>query len=142
MTAGTRSLDCQAKDSLQAEQGCDSGNHPSNGFWVFQYKLSKETREAFLDFSGGRIDFGKRDGIGGWIGSSGVRGQPTGGPLRRSADQLWNAGLQTLVGKAGECPNRVIEPRSDTIRFSSAVKEFSIVFIGGARGLIAGLPSR
>jgi hypothetical protein len=97
---------------------------------VFQYKLSKETREAFLDFSGGRIDFGKKDGVGGGLVLAVYEGTPPAGLFVGQQTNVGKPALRRAWEKLANAPNRVIEPRSDTIRFSSAVKEFSIVFIG------------
>jgi hypothetical protein len=102
----------------------------TNGFWVFQYKLSKEIKEAFLDFRGGRIDFGKKDGVGGGLVLAVYEGSP---PASLFVGQQPGFGTPTFRRaweKLANATNRVIESRSDTIRFRSAVKEFSIVFIG------------
>jgi len=102
----------------------------ANGFWVFQYKLGKETREAFLDFSGGRIDFGKKDGVGGGLVLAVYEGSPPAGLFVAQQTNFGTPAFRRSWEKLANSPNRLIEPRSDTIRFSSAVKEFSIVFIG------------
>ena len=144
--SGTRSGSSEQKYlGLNRWQQTDASSHilkwesdetnTTNGFWVFQYKLSKEIKEVFLDFRGGKIDFGKKDGVGGGLVLAVYEGSPPAGLF---------VGQQTAVGKPtfgkptfsraweklANAPNRVIEPRSDNIRFSSAVKEFSIVFIG------------
>ena len=102
----------------------------ANGFWVFQYKLSKETREAFLDFRGGRIDFGKKDGVGGGLVLAVYDGSPPAGLFVGQQTTFGTPAFRRAWEKLANAPNRVIEPRADTIRFSSAVKEFSIVLIG------------
>lgn len=102
----------------------------TNGFWVFQYKLSKETKEAFLDFSGGRIDFGKKDGVGGGLVLAVYEGSPPAGLFVGQQTSFGTPTFRRAWEKLANAPNRIIEPRSDTIRFRSAVKEFSIVFIG------------
>jgi len=102
----------------------------ANGFWVFQYKLSKATKEAFLDFRGGRIDFGKKDGVGGGLVLAVYEGSPPAGLFVGQQTSFGTPTFRRAWEKLANAPNRLIEPRSDTIKFRSAVKEFSIVFIG------------
>jgi hypothetical protein len=139
--SGTRSGSNEQKYlGLNRWQQTDASSHTlkwesdkantTNGFWVFQYKLSKETREAFLDFSGGRIDFGKKDGVGGGLVLAVYEGTPPAGLFVGQQTNVGKPALRRAWEKLANAPNRVIEPRSDTIRFSSALKEFSIVFIG------------
>jgi len=102
----------------------------ANGFWVFQYKLSKETKEAFLDFRGGRIDFGKNEGVGGGLVLAVYEGSPPAGLFVGQQTNFGTQAFRRAWEKLANAPIRIIEPRADTIRFRSAVKEFSIVFIG------------
>lgn len=103
----------------------------TNGFWVFQYKLSNETKEVILDLRGLRIDFGKEGGSGGGLVLAVYEGSP---PASLFAGQQPGFGTPKLrrdfLEKPAKGLTRVIEQLSDTIRFSSAVKEFSIVLIG------------
>ena len=139
--SGTRSGSNEQKYlGLNRWQQTDASSHTlkwesdkantTNGFWVFQYKLSKETREAFLDFRGGRIDFGKKDGIGGGLVLAVYEGSLPPGLFVGQQTNFGKPAFRRAWEKLANAPNRLIEPRSDTIRFGSAVKEFSIVFIG------------
>ena len=139
--SGTRSGSSEQKYlGLNRWQQTDASSHAmkwesdqantANGFWVFQYKLGKETKEAFLDFRGGRIDFGKKDGVGGGLVLAVYEGSPPAGLFVGQQTSFGRPTFRRAWEKLANAPNRVIEPRSDTIRFSSAVKEFSIVFIG------------
>ena len=139
--SGTRSGSSEQKYlGLNRWQQTDASSHTlkwesdeantANGFWVFQYKLSKATKEAFLDFRGGRIDFGKKDGVGGGLVLAVYEGSPPAGLFVGQQTNFGTPAFRRAWEKLANAPNRVVEPRSDTIRFRSPVKEFSIVFVG------------
>src|SRR2546426_9863584 len=97
--------------SLRVMDSADASSHTlkwesdeantANGFWVFQYKLSKATKEAFLDFRGGRIDFGKKDGVGGGLVLAVYEGSPPAGPFVGAAQNFCTPAVRHPGGKSG-----------------------------------------
>jgi hypothetical protein len=123
---------CETDSGTHGLQWISDAANTMNDFIVCRYSPGVAAREVYLDFGGGRIEFTNKDGSGkGDVLFLAVyEGNPPATLFKGNEISLGNPAFVKKWTKAEKVSRVQIEPVRLSVRFRSAVKEFTVVLAG------------